>query len=174
MSGSEASAGVVWPEGAAWAAAPDAPDLATRVNALDGKAPRLIFDCAGARGTIQSAMDLAARDARIIILGINGGLDELRPIVGIGKHLTLQFSQGYNETDELETIAAFGDGSMDTSPIITRTLSLDELRSFSPQFEKDALDALTVDGAVERKAQIGGTARPRVQQRIKALRKALA
>ena len=55
-----------------------------------------------------------------------------------------------------------------------RTLSLDELRSFSPQFEKDALDALTVDGAVERKAQIGGTARPRVQQRIKALRKALA
>ena len=116
--------------GAAWADAPDAPDLATRVNALDGHAPRLIFDCAGARGTIQSAMDLAARDARIIILGINGGLDELRPIVGIGKHLTLRFSQGYNETDELETIAAFGDGTMDTSPIITRTVSLDELPDY--------------------------------------------
>ncbi len=116
--------------GAVWATAPDDPNLVTRVNALDGRAPRLLFDCAGARGTIQSAMDLAARDARIIILGINGGVDELRPIVGIGKHLTLQFSQGYNETDELETIAAFADGSMDTSPIITRTLSLDELPDY--------------------------------------------
>ncbi len=55
-----------------------------------------------------------------------------------------------------------------------RTLSLDELRSFAAQFEKDALDVLTVDGAIERKTQIGGTARQRVHKRIKALRKALA
>ena len=55
-----------------------------------------------------------------------------------------------------------------------RTLSLDELHSFAPQFEKDALNVLTVDGAIERKSQIGGTARQRVQKRIKALRKALA
>ncbi len=123
--------------GATWVAPPDAPDLATRVDTLDGSAPRLIFDCAGARGTIQSAMDLAARGARLVVLGIADGLDEIRPIVGIGKHLTIQFSQGYEEVDELETIAAFGDGSMDTSPLITRTLTLDELPHYLLQANQE-------------------------------------
>jgi argininosuccinate lyase len=55
-----------------------------------------------------------------------------------------------------------------------RDLTLADLRSFSDRFEKDALDVVTVEGAIERKAQIGGTARKRVEARIKALEKALA
>ena len=50
-------------------------------------------------------------------------------------------------------------------------ISLDDLRSFSPAFEKDALDVLSVEGALERKDQIGGTARKRVEARLKALQK---
>ena len=52
-------------------------------------------------------------------------------------------------------------------------LSLDELRRFSKAFEKDALDVLSVEGALERKAQIGGTARTRVEARLKILQKEL-
>ena len=52
-------------------------------------------------------------------------------------------------------------------------LSLDELRSFSKVFEKDALDVLSVEGALERKAQIGGTARKRVEARLTVLQKEL-
>ena len=55
-----------------------------------------------------------------------------------------------------------------------RDLTLADLRSFSDRFEKDALDVVTVEGAIERKAQIGGTARKRVEARIKALEKAVA
>lgn len=55
-----------------------------------------------------------------------------------------------------------------------RDLTLADLRSFSDRFDKDALDVVTVEGAIERKAQIGGTARKRVEARIKALEKALA
>ena len=54
-----------------------------------------------------------------------------------------------------------------------RDLTLADLRSFSDRFEKDALDVVTVEGAIERKAQIGGTARKRVEARIKALEKVL-
>jgi argininosuccinate lyase len=50
---------------------------------------------------------------------------------------------------------------------------LDELRSFSKAFEKDALDMLSVEGALERKAQVGGTARRQVAARLRALEKAL-
>lgn len=55
-----------------------------------------------------------------------------------------------------------------------RTVTLADLRSVSDLFEKDALDVLTVDGAIERRAQIGGTARKRVEARLKVLERALA
>jgi argininosuccinate lyase len=55
-----------------------------------------------------------------------------------------------------------------------RDLTLAELRGISTKFEKDALDVLTVEGAIERRAQIGGTARKRVEARLKTLEKELA
>ncbi|MBM4124540.1 MAG: argininosuccinate lyase, partial [Nitrospira sp.] len=50
-----------------------------------------------------------------------------------------------------------------------RDLTLADLQAFSEHFDKDVLDVLTVEGAIERKAQIGGTARKRVAARIRAL-----
>lgn len=52
-------------------------------------------------------------------------------------------------------------------------LTLEELRVFSTHFDHDVLDCLTVQGAINRKSQIGGTARRRVEARIKELEKAL-
>jgi argininosuccinate lyase len=52
-------------------------------------------------------------------------------------------------------------------------LTLADLRACSERFEKDALDVLTAEGAVERKAQVGGTARKRVEARLTALERAL-
>jgi argininosuccinate lyase len=52
-------------------------------------------------------------------------------------------------------------------------ITLEELRSFSKLFEKDALDMLTVEGALERKGQVGGTARQQVVARLTSLEKAL-
>jgi argininosuccinate lyase len=52
-------------------------------------------------------------------------------------------------------------------------LTLADLRHFSPAFEKDALDVITVEGAIERKSQVGGTARKRVEARLKTLERSL-
>jgi argininosuccinate lyase len=54
-----------------------------------------------------------------------------------------------------------------------RRLTLEELRSLSEHFEKDTLDILKVEGAIERKGQVGGTARKQVERRIRALKKLL-
>jgi argininosuccinate lyase len=54
-----------------------------------------------------------------------------------------------------------------------RDMTLADLRAFSEHFEKDVLDVMTVEGAIERKAQLGGTARKRVEARIKAIEKSL-
>jgi argininosuccinate lyase len=49
------------------------------------------------------------------------------------------------------------------------SFSLDELRTFSERIEKGLFDRLTITAAIDRKSQIGGTARTRVEQRIKEL-----
>jgi argininosuccinate lyase len=49
------------------------------------------------------------------------------------------------------------------------SFSLDELRTFSERIDKGLFDRLTIPSAIDRKSQIGGTARTRVEQRIKEL-----
>ena len=51
--------------------------------------------------------------------------------------------------------------------------ALEDLRRFSAKFDSDVLECLTVQGAISRKSQIGGTARRLVEARIKELEKAL-
>lgn len=51
--------------------------------------------------------------------------------------------------------------------------SLDELRMFSSRIDKEVFARLSVPAAIDRKAQIGGTARVRVEQRIKELERSL-
>lgn len=53
------------------------------------------------------------------------------------------------------------------------TVSLKDLRSYSSQFGSDALKVLTPEGAIDRKNQIGGTARKQVEIRLRTLEKQL-
>lgn len=52
--------------------------------------------------------------------------------------------------------------------------SLNELRTFSERIEKGLLTRLTVTAAIDRKSQVGGTARTSVERRIKELERMLS
>jgi argininosuccinate lyase len=52
--------------------------------------------------------------------------------------------------------------------------SIDELRTFSERIEKGLLARLTITAAIDRKSQIGGTARTSVERRIKELERILS
>src|SRR6476620_1413279 len=54
------------------------------------------------------------------------------------------------------------------------SFTLEELRQFSDRFDKGVFARLTVQAAIDRKAQIGGTARGQVEQRIKQLERLLS
>jgi argininosuccinate lyase len=53
-------------------------------------------------------------------------------------------------------------------------LSVEDLRRFSPRFEPSVLERLTVRSAIERKAQIGGTAYKQVDRQLREWERALA
>ncbi|RMH33558.1 MAG: argininosuccinate lyase [Nitrospirae bacterium] len=47
------------------------------------------------------------------------------------------------------------------------TLTIQELQAVSPHFDHDALQWLNIDSAIDRKSQIGGTARKQVERRLR-------
>jgi argininosuccinate lyase len=54
------------------------------------------------------------------------------------------------------------------------SFTLEELRQFSDRFDKGVFARLTVQAAIDRKAQIGGTARGQVEQRLRQLERMLS
>jgi argininosuccinate lyase len=54
------------------------------------------------------------------------------------------------------------------------SFTLEELRQFSDRFDKGVFARLTIQAAIDRKAQIGGTARGQVEQRIRQLERMLS
>ena len=106
---------------------PKAQDVLQEVSRANGSAPPVVFECVGVEGTLSQAMELVERGGRVVVVGVCMKPDTIRPMVGITKQLTLQFVLGYTPEEYAETLAALGDGRVDTSSLVTRTVSLDEL-----------------------------------------------
>lgn len=103
--------------------------LARRQDAPPGalRAPDVVFECVGVPGTIQQAMELVRHHGRIVVVGVCMQPDRFEPLLGINKQLSLQFVLGYTAQEYAEALAAHADGSVDTRPLITRKVGLDEL-----------------------------------------------
>ncbi|MDE3119213.1 MAG: argininosuccinate lyase [Nitrospirota bacterium] len=78
----------------------------------------------------------------------------------------LPFRQAHAVTGRIVRACVEGDRDL-------RDLTVADLRTFSDRFQKDALAVITVDGALRRKAQVGGTAPQRVAARIREWERAL-
>ena len=106
---------------------PKSANVLEAVTAAAGGPPPVVFECVGVEGTLREAMELAARGGRVMVVGVCMKEDRIFPMVGINKTLTLQFVLGYTPAEYAEALAALADGSIDTAPMITRTVTLDEL-----------------------------------------------
>lgn len=106
---------------------PAATNLAEAVVAAAGRAAPVVFECVGVEGTLRQAMELVERAGRVIVVGVCMKEDRIYPMVGINKHLTMKFVLGYSPEEYAESLAALGSGAIDTSPMVTRTVTLDEL-----------------------------------------------
>ncbi len=102
-------------------------DLAAALLAATGAPPPVVFECVGVEGTLHQAMQLVARMGRVVVVGVCMKEDRIFPMVGINKQLTLQFVLGYTPVEYAEALGALADGSIDTSPLVTRTVGIDEL-----------------------------------------------
>lgn len=93
----------------------------------DGGLPSLVFECVGAPGTLQQAIDTVAVGGRVVVVGVCGVPDQIRPNMAIGKHLSLHFVLAYTVGEISEALAAIASGRLNVAPLITREVTLDQL-----------------------------------------------
>ncbi len=106
---------------------PQLKNPAAAMQELTGAPPDVVFECIGSRGTLLEAVNYARRGGRVVVLGACMQDDIFQPLAALNRELDIHFSLGL-EPGEIETaIAMLAAGRVSTAPMITHTVTLDEL-----------------------------------------------
>lgn len=97
------------------------------VAQLAGQPPAVVFECVGAKGTLNIATKLVAPGGQVVVIGYCLVPDEIDPHECVNKGITIDFSAGYTRADFDTTTAALGGGAIDAEPMITDVVSLDQV-----------------------------------------------
>ena len=135
MRASGSSSGVVIDPGArspydSWRDAATASSQGQRaeVSPLSGERnlpPGVFFECVGVPGVIDQMMVGAQRGCRFVIVGVCMESDPIRPLLAIGKELSLQFVLGYTPAEFAQTLHHIAEGTLPVEPLITGHVGVD-------------------------------------------------
>ncbi len=108
--------------GATEVVAPD--DLAA---ATLGAPPDVVLECSGRQGVVDAAMQVAAVEGRVGVVGLCAAQDHYLPIVPLQKEIDLRFCMYYEQQDFTDTLSALDEQRMDVDGFVTQTIGLEEL-----------------------------------------------
>ena len=74
---------------------------------------------------LDACMRMAPKATRITVDGACLEADTVRPIIGIGKELSLQFVLGYEPHEFAAALMAIAEGKVDLEPMITGSVTVD-------------------------------------------------
>lgn len=106
---------------------PSADDLMAAVARDLGGPPPVVVECSGVPGMIGDSMFQTAVDGRVGVVGLCMQNDEIFPFFGIQKELDVRFSIYYGREDYLDTIAALDAHDLVAAPMITETITMEQL-----------------------------------------------
>lgn len=88
--------------------------------------PDVIFECAGAKGTLQKAIEWVRPGGQVMVPGVNMELDEVSPLTMVGKECEIKASLGGMDLfrTALDLISA---GKIKPETMVTRIIGLDEV-----------------------------------------------
>lgn len=118
--------------GRVWAADPNhfRAGLASAMGADEAgpsaKDADVVFECAGAKGTIDLAVSAAAPGGQVVILAVNITGDEVFPFVWVTKEVTIVPCLAYTITEYAEAAGWIASGRVDVAPMVTRRVGLQD------------------------------------------------
>src|SRR6202140_4065406 len=99
--------------------------LAQKLGADIVVEPALIFECVGIPGLLQQVFEGAARDARIVVVGVCMETDRSEPMLGIMKELNVQYVLGYTPDEFAQALRLIAEGEVDAASLVTATVGID-------------------------------------------------
>jgi (R,R)-butanediol dehydrogenase / meso-butanediol dehydrogenase / diacetyl reductase len=106
---------------------PATEDLGAACARALGTEPPLVMECTGKRGLIGQAMEVAAVEGRVGVVGACMTPDTVVPFTGLHKELDVCFALYYDRRDFVETLGALDDGSLVVDGLVTDVIALDAL-----------------------------------------------
>ncbi len=85
----------------------------------------VLFEAVGVPGMIDEAMTAAPRRSRIVVVGVCMQPDTIRPLMGVGKELSMQFAFGYEPDEFAATLHAIAEGELAVEPLITGRVGIE-------------------------------------------------
>ena len=99
-------------------------DVRSTVEAISGTQPRVIFDCVGVPGSLQTVIDQAPFDAHIVVVGLCMASDTFFPTKALTKELSLDFAFVYRYEHFAMVLDMIGAGRIDTTSLVTSHTNL--------------------------------------------------
>ncbi len=87
----------------------------------------VVFECTGRPGMIRQAMDIAAVDGRVVVVGVCIVDDVTFPYTGLNKELDVRYALYYERTDFTDTIDVLARGGLVLDGFVEGTVGLDGL-----------------------------------------------
>jgi threonine dehydrogenase-like Zn-dependent dehydrogenase len=100
-------------------------DAWRRVDTRHATRNLVIYEAVGVPGMIDAAIASAPRNARILVVGVCMQPDTIRPMLAIGREISLQFVLGYDPMEFADTLRAIAEGELTAAPMITGHVGID-------------------------------------------------
>lgn len=106
---------------------PSCESPADKMRELTGQGLDVVFECVGAKSTLEQATQFAGPLGRVVVTGVCMEADEITPLRCIAKELTVAFSLGYTGGEFRETIDALAAGRIEPLPIVTGVVGVEQV-----------------------------------------------
>ncbi len=97
----------------------DPANIMTMMGLGPQQKPCVVFECVGVPGIIQQILEGAARNARVVVVGVCMEIDHLEPMFAINKEINLQFVLGYAPDEFAATLQNIAEGHLNVEPMLT-------------------------------------------------------
>jgi len=116
---------------------PTSDPVAAGIAEATGGGPSVIFECSGRPGLIEQAIEIAAIEGRIVVVGICPQNDEIFPFWALSKELDLRFAIYYGREDFIDTLDALDSHRLDARSMVTEIITLEELPDRFARLERE-------------------------------------
>ncbi len=102
-------------------------DVNAEVISTLGSEPEVVIECVGRPGVLNQCIDMVRQGGTVIAGGVCMQPDTIDHLGAYGKEPTVRFPQTYTKAENQFVIEMIAAGRIDPSPMLSHTISLDEL-----------------------------------------------